>query len=110
MGTTLSFSSRQMKKLPRPLVGTRTFIRDKEREMRDHEWSDNFGKPLIEALRGPRPAPQLGKLQRFAANVLENLYEKTRTPGSRFWHELAEDERAQLNKFAERVAEHVKNE
>jgi hypothetical protein len=52
MGRSITFSSRQMKVKPRPLVGTKTFIREKQREMRDREWSDAVGKPLIEALRG----------------------------------------------------------
>jgi len=52
MGRSISFSSRQMKIKPRPLVGTKTFIKEKQREMRDHEWSEAVGKPLIEALRG----------------------------------------------------------
>jgi len=55
MGRSISFSSSQMKIKPRPLVGTKTFIKEKQREMRDHEWSDQVGKPLIEALRGNRP-------------------------------------------------------
>lgn len=51
MGRTISFGSYQMKVKPRPLVGTKTFIKQKQRDMRDQEWSDGVGRPLIEALR-----------------------------------------------------------
>lgn len=55
MGRTISFSHTQMKVKPRPLVGTRSFIKSTERDMRDKEWSNTVGKPLIEALLGTRP-------------------------------------------------------
>lgn len=32
----------QVKVSPRPLVGTKTFIRATERDMRDYEWSESF--------------------------------------------------------------------
>lgn len=51
MGRTLSFGSYQMKVKPRPLVGTQTFIKRTQRDMRDQEWSDGVGAPLIEAFR-----------------------------------------------------------
>jgi len=51
MGRTVSFGAYQMKVKPRPLVGNKTFILKKQREMRDQEWSDQVGGPLIEALR-----------------------------------------------------------
>ncbi len=51
MGRTVSFGSYQMKILPRPLVGTKTFIKQTQRDMRDQEWSDGVGRPIIEALR-----------------------------------------------------------
>lgn len=51
MGRTLSFGSYQMKIKPRPLVGGRTFIRRMERDMRDQEWSEGVGRPIVEALR-----------------------------------------------------------
>lgn len=34
----------QVKVKPRPLVGTKTFIRATERDMRDWEWSNDFMK------------------------------------------------------------------
>jgi hypothetical protein len=42
----------QVKVKPRPLVGTKTFIRSTERDMRDWEWSesfmpDRFGRPYL---------------------------------------------------------------
>ncbi len=51
MGRTVSFGVHQMKKRPRPLVGTKTYIRDMERDMRDREWSAQIGRPLMEAFR-----------------------------------------------------------
>ena len=51
MGRTLSFGSYQMKVKPRPLVGTKTFIKKTQRDMRDQEWSDGVGGPIMEALR-----------------------------------------------------------
>lgn len=50
MGRTVSFGSYQMKVKPRPLVGTKTFIRQKQRDMRDQEWSDGVGGSIVEAL------------------------------------------------------------
>jgi len=61
MGRTVSFSSRQMKVKPRPLVGTKTFIKQTERDMRDQEWSDNIGGPIINALRDNERAERIGK-------------------------------------------------
>lgn len=51
MGRTISFGVHQMKVKPRPLVGTKTFIKETQREMRNQEWSDQVGAPIIEALR-----------------------------------------------------------
>jgi len=51
MGRTISFGTYQMKIKPRPLVGTKTFIREKQRDMRNQEWSEQVGGPIIEALR-----------------------------------------------------------
>lgn len=50
MGMTISIGPHQMKKKPRPLVGTKTFIREQEREMRNIEWSDSFGGSVMGAL------------------------------------------------------------
>lgn len=51
MGRTVSFGVHQVKVKPRPLVGTRTFIKETEREMRNQEWSDGTGRFIFEALR-----------------------------------------------------------
>ncbi len=51
MGRTVSFGSYQMKVKPRPLVGTKTFIKRMQRDMRDQEWSDEVGRPIVAALR-----------------------------------------------------------
>jgi hypothetical protein len=51
MRRTVSFGVHQMKVKPRPLVGNKTFIKETQREMRNREWSDNVGRPIIEALR-----------------------------------------------------------
>jgi len=45
MGRTISFGTYQMKIKPRPLVGTKTFIREKQRDMRNQEWSEQVGGP-----------------------------------------------------------------
>ncbi len=51
MGRSISFGVHQMKVKPRPLVGTKTFIRETERKMRNREWSDGVAAPLLNALR-----------------------------------------------------------
>lgn len=51
MGRTVSFGVHQMKVKPRPLVGTKTFIKETQREMRNQEWSDGTGALIVEALR-----------------------------------------------------------
>lgn len=48
MGRIVSIGAHQVKTRPRPLVGTKTFVRATERDMRDYEWSEAFmesGKP-----------------------------------------------------------------
>ncbi len=50
MSRTVTFSARQVRAKPRPLVGTKTWIRKKERDMRDQEWSDDFA-PVFDVLR-----------------------------------------------------------
>lgn len=50
MGRIVTFSARQVKAKPRPLVGTKTFIKQTERDMRDQEWSDGFGGTIVRAL------------------------------------------------------------
>lgn len=42
MGRIISIGAHQVKVRPRPLVGTKTFIRATERDMRDWEWSESF--------------------------------------------------------------------
>lgn len=56
MGRTVTIGAFQVKVKPRPLVGTKTFIRATERDMRDWEWSENFmpdphGRPYRSDLR-----------------------------------------------------------
>jgi len=50
----ISIGAHQVKARPRPLVGTRTFIRAPERDMRDHEWSESFCPSGREFLSDPR--------------------------------------------------------
>jgi len=50
MSRTVTIGAFQVKVKPRPLVGTRTFIKATERDMRDYEWSEGFmesGKPYV---------------------------------------------------------------
>lgn len=49
MGRTISFGVHQMKVKPRPLVGTKTFIREKQRAMRDREWREQ-ANPVFDTL------------------------------------------------------------
>lgn len=46
----MSFGVHQMKVRPRPLVGTKTFIRETQRKMRDREWSEGLEGMFVEAL------------------------------------------------------------
>ncbi len=50
MARTMSFGVHQMKVKPRPLVGTKTFIRETQRDMRNREWSEGTGGMFVEAL------------------------------------------------------------
>ena len=48
--STISIGAYQVKVRPRPLVGTKTFVRATERDMRDYEWSESFmasGRPFV---------------------------------------------------------------
>ncbi len=54
MGRGITIGAFQVKVKPRPLVGTKTFVRATERDMRDWEWSDNFMKSRHPYLSDPR--------------------------------------------------------
>lgn len=51
MSRSITFSARQTKVRPRPLVGTRTWIKQTERAMRDSEFSGSMGD-FMRALTG----------------------------------------------------------
>lgn len=51
MSRTITFSNTQTKVKPRPLVGTKTFIKQMERDCRDQEFSDGI-QDLVYALAG----------------------------------------------------------
>jgi hypothetical protein len=50
MSRCITIGAFQVKVRPRPLVGTKTFVKATERDMRDYEWSEGFmasGKPYV---------------------------------------------------------------
>ncbi len=54
MGRTVTIGAFQVKVKPRPLVGTKTFVKATERDMRDHEWSESFCASGREYRSNPR--------------------------------------------------------
>lgn len=50
MGRTVSFGVHQVKVKPRPLVGTKTFIRETQRRFRDLEWQSSGDCSVLVAL------------------------------------------------------------
>lgn len=63
MGKIVTIGAFQVKTKPRPLVGTKTFVRAVERDMRNWEWSESFMPSLHE--RPFYSNPSAGQRRRY---------------------------------------------